>query len=125
MTYDIEASKRETSELKRAFAELFPLVDERDLPRTPSHIKDFLRKRIEFEVERGVFHFQSRVVRILCEISPPKTHVEDMARIVVNQAKETDTLHERCNTLSERLTQLMEANKQLAEQLLDERTKAE
>lgn len=81
--------------IKDEFRKLFPLVDERDLPWYPTHIAEFLKKRIAFEVEQQVFWFQSRVVKVLCEVSPPKTYVEDMARIVVDKAKKADELEAR------------------------------
>jgi hypothetical protein len=79
--------KSESEDVKGAFKEIFPLADEKDLPWSASQIKGFLRDRIRWEVEEGMFHFQSRVVKILCEISPPKTHIEDMCRIVVTEAE--------------------------------------
>ena len=87
MDYDVERSKQEQAELRKAFRELFPLAGESDLPWAACHIKQFLRDRISIECAERIFHFQSRVVRILCEVSPPKTHVEDMCRIVVEEAK--------------------------------------
>ena len=77
--YDVEREKRKSEEIRGAFREMFPLVDESDLPWAACQIKAFLRDRIRKEVEAGVFHFQSRVTRVLCEVSPPKSHVEDMA----------------------------------------------
>lgn len=85
--YDIEREKRNNEEIRKAFREMFPLASDHDLPWAACHIKDFLRGRIEQEVHEGIFHFQQRVVRVLCEVSPPKTHVEDMCRIVVDEAK--------------------------------------
>jgi hypothetical protein len=87
MDYDIERAKQNEAEIRKAFAEIFPLCNEKDLPWAACHIKGFLRDRIRREVEEGMSWFQHRVVRVLCEISPPKTHVEDMARICVEQAK--------------------------------------
>lgn len=77
---------------KDVFQKMFPLASEHDLPWYPSHIPDFLEKRIELEFEERTKHFTRRVCRILCEISPPKIHVEDMARIVVEKAKEAERL---------------------------------
>lgn len=88
MDYDIERKKQESTDLRKAFRELFPLAAEHDLPWAPCHIKRFLRDRISQECADRIFHFQSRVCRILCEVSPPKTHVEDMCRIVVEEAKQ-------------------------------------
>lgn len=86
--YDIERERQKSEEIRKAFREIFPLADENDLPWAACHIKDFLRQRIKREVQEGTHRFVSRVCRVLCEISPPKTHVEDMARIVVEAAKE-------------------------------------
>lgn len=88
MDYDLERSRHEEEELRKVFREMFPLSSEHDLPWAPCHIKQFLRDRINQEASDRIFHYQSRIVRILCEISPPKTHVEDMCRIVVEEAKE-------------------------------------
>lgn len=87
MDYDVERERQASTELRKAFRELFPLAGENDLPWAACHIKQFLRDRIEQETVERVHHFTMRVVRILCEVSPPKTHVEDMARIVVEEAK--------------------------------------
>lgn len=103
MNYDIEQKKRESSAIRQAFAECFPLVDERDLPSAAVHIRNFLCSRIRHEVELGTRHFTSRVVRVLCEISPPKNYVEDMARIVVNKAKEAEQLADKVKALQAEL----------------------
>ncbi len=81
-------------ELKETFGKLFPLVPERDLPWAVCQIPRFLKKRVEFEVEQDTAHFVSEVCRILCEATPPKTHVQDMARNVVDQAKGLGRLKE-------------------------------
>lgn len=103
MNYDVEREKRKSEEIRKVFREMFPLVNEDDLPSAPGHIKPFLAERIKREVADGTQYFTSRVVRILCEVSPPKNHVEDMARICVEQAKTAPTLEERCQKLSEQL----------------------
>ena len=100
MDYDIEREKRKTEELHKAFRAIFPLASDNDLPSSASQISAFLKGRIEFEVEKATSQFTSRVVRILCEVSPPKTHVEDMARIVVNQAKESLSFKEKADKLA-------------------------
>jgi Asp-tRNA(Asn)/Glu-tRNA(Gln) amidotransferase C subunit len=101
LSYDIERSKRETTDLQAAFREIFPLAGDFDLPRAPCHIKDFLRQRIEYETAERTFHFVSQVTRVLCEVSPPKTHVVDMARIVVDKAKESIRAKEQLENLAE------------------------
>lgn len=101
MTYDIEREKRETAEIRKAMKECFPLADENHLPWAASQIKEFLRDRIKREVAEGVFNFQASVVRILCEVAPPKTHVEDMARICVTQAEEVPRLRDALKIVTE------------------------
>jgi hypothetical protein len=107
--YDVEKSKRESSELRAAFAEIFPLANEQDLPWAPCQIKAFLHDRIRREVESGAFHFTARVVKVLCEVSPPKTHVEDMARIAVEECKtaraQAEQLRERVKMLEQKLAE--------------------
>lgn len=92
MNYDIEREKQKTTEIRNAMRECFPLCNEDDLPSAASQIKGFLRDRIQREVEEGVFNWQSQIVRVLCEVSPPKSHAVDMARFVVEQAKESASL---------------------------------
>lgn len=101
MSYDIERAKRETTDLQAAFREIFPLAGDFDLPMAPCHIKDFLRQRIEYETAERTFHAFSRVVKVLCEVSPPKTHLVDMARIVVDKAKESIRAKEQLENLAE------------------------
>ncbi len=101
MDYDVEREKRKSEEIRIAFRELFPLAGENDLPWAACHIKEFLRDRISLECSERIFHFQSRVVRVLCEIAPPKTHVEDMARMVVEEAKEARRLKPELERLKE------------------------
>jgi hypothetical protein len=86
----IETSRKYEAEIKKAFTELFPLADDRDLPSYPSHIPDFLKKRLALEVEERCRHLTSRIVRILCEVTHPKTHIEDMVRAAVEKAKATE-----------------------------------
>ncbi len=95
MTYDTEIGKKLERDMITGFKAAFPLADERDLPRTGNQIKPFLKDRIDLEVKEGIRNFQSRVVRILCEVSEPKNHVEDMARIVVNEANKVHSLSEQ------------------------------
>lgn len=87
MNYDVEKAKREVSELQQAFREIFPLAGDFDLPRAPCHIKQFLRDRIEQETSERCFHQISQISRVLCEVTLPKTHMVDMARIVVDEVK--------------------------------------
>lgn len=87
MSYDLEREKQKSEEIRKAFREMFPLAYEHDLPWAACQIKAFLLKKIEEEVADRVIHFQRRIASILCEVSPPKTHMEDMARIVVDDAK--------------------------------------
>ena len=101
MSYDIETAKRESTERQAAFREIFPLAGDFDLPRTPSQIKQFLRDRINQETDERVFHFVSQVTRVLCEVSPPKTHLVDMARIVVEKAKESIRAKPKLEALAE------------------------
>lgn len=108
MDYDVEREKQSQSELRKAFRDIFPLASEHDLPWAPCHIKGFLRDRIRREAEERVFHFHARVVHVLCEVSPPKTHVEDMARIVVEKAKEADRLKVQVDRLMEQIAELTE-----------------
>lgn len=87
MDYDIEREKQKSEEIRQVFREIFPLVSEFDLPWAAGHIKSFLQRRIAAEIQEGTFHFTSSIVGVLCEVSPPKTHVVDMARICVNAVK--------------------------------------
>lgn len=86
MNYDIERSRQESEEIRKVFRELFPLADENHLPYAACHIKGFLRDRIKIEADERCFHREAEIVRVLAEVSPPKTHLVDMARIVVKQA---------------------------------------
>lgn len=94
MDYDIEKEKRHSHEIRKVFREMFPLCAEHDLPWAACHIPGFLQKRIALEIEEGTKWFVRRVTGVLCEISPPKNHVEDMARIVVEQAKRAEQLED-------------------------------
>lgn len=107
MQYDSEASKKFDRELVSGFKHAFPLVDERDLPRTPAQIKQFLAERVATEVKEGIRSFQSRIVRVLCEVSEPKNHVEDMARIVVNEAMKVPGLNEQLRKKADEVRLLM------------------
>lgn len=98
--YDVEQSKKESAEIKAAFAKMFPLCDERDLPWAICHIEEFLKKRIAHEINQGAFRRESGIVEVLCEVSPPKNHVVDMARIVVEQAKEAAGFAKQVQELS-------------------------
>lgn len=118
MDYDVERSKQAAEEIRVAFRAMFPLAAEHDLPWAACQIQEFLRDRIRREVEEGVFHFQSRVVRVLCEISRPKTHVEDMARIVVDEAK-------KARELASQLESTKKQNEQLKEKLRNGATSRE
>ena len=104
--YDVEREKQESADIRKAFRECFPLAAENDLPWAACQIKGFLRERIKREVEEGTRHFTSRVVRVLCDISPPKTHVEDMARIVVNEAKKVPDMESEIKYLKEQIEKL-------------------
>jgi hypothetical protein len=99
MDYDLEREKRKSEEVRKVFREMFPLTNENDLPWAVCQIPEFLKKRIDQEVADGVCWFQQRVCRVLCEVSPPKTHVEDMARIVVEKAKELERAKESLRDL--------------------------
>lgn len=86
-SYDLERSKQESAEIRKAFREIFPLASEHDLPWAACHIKEFLKGRVEQEVVEGTTHYTLRVSQILCEVTRPKTHIEDMCRIVVEEVK--------------------------------------
>lgn len=107
------------SELKAAMQALFPLAEERDLPWAACHLQNFLKARIDLEVAEKVRHFTSRVVRVLCEVSPPKQHVDDMARIAVNKAHESDMLLQRVDELKLKLVEKDDAIRQLRERVTD------
>lgn len=94
MNYDIEREKHKSEELRKVFREMFPLVNEHHLPWTAVHIRSFLTERIAQEIDQGTKYFTRAVVRILCEVSPPKTHIEDMARICVEEAKKVPALEQ-------------------------------
>lgn len=115
MSYDIEVSKGVEKELKKAFAEAFPLCDEHDLPWAGCQVKEFLQKRIALEVEEGVRWFTQRVVQVLCEVSPPKRHVDDMARIVVNKALATERVEEQLKREKLQVAELRTGAKHWAE----------
>lgn len=87
-----KAPVKELDPLVAAFKKVFPLADERDLPNSPARIPRFLEIRVKLEVDEATLYFQHRVVQILCEVTHPKHHVEDMARAVVELAKEAKTL---------------------------------
>lgn len=76
--------------LQKEFTKLFPLAPVETLPAKADEIGAFLAKRIPLEVEAANLHMVRQVGRVLCEISPPKTHLVDMARIVVEHARERD-----------------------------------
>jgi len=101
MDYDVERSKQASEEIRKAFREIFPLTFEHDLPWAACHIKDFLRNRIEQEAAERVHHWQHGIVKVLCEVSPPKTHAVDMARIVVEKAKKADEMRRAFEDLEE------------------------
>lgn len=98
----LECGRKHEKELKEVFSKVFPLADEKDLPWATCHIDRFLRERVAKEVELGTRFFTSRVVKVLCEVSPPKAHVEDMARIVVDKAKEAERNAEAAAAARER-----------------------
>ncbi len=114
MDYDVEREKRKSEEIRVAFREIFPLASENDLPWAACQIKGFLRKRIEDEVSEGIFHFRAAVLRILCEVAPPKSHVEDMARIVVEKAKKYDAASRTGGPL-DTLKDVQKENKEMLE----------
>lgn len=95
----IETTRKLEAEMKLAFATMFPLCSEHELPRAACHIEGFLKKRIAIEVEQATRHFTTSVVKVLCEISPPKTHVCDMARIVVQEAERAKQLEDSLRRL--------------------------
>jgi rRNA maturation endonuclease Nob1 len=76
--------------LQKAFGKLFPLCPVAQLPRKAEDIERFLKKRIPLEVEESTLHMVRQVSKVLCEISPPKSYLVDMARIVTDKAKEAE-----------------------------------
>src|ERR1700724_503405 len=87
MDYDAEREKQKSEEIRRIFREIFPLCQEEDLPWAACHIKDFLRNRIKHEVQEQTEGFTCDIARVLCEVTPPKSWMIDMVRIVVNELK--------------------------------------
>jgi hypothetical protein len=120
-----EESQKLERELKAAFAYLYPLASEHDLPWAPCHIADFLRKRIEHEVHQRTESFTRRILTILCEVAPNKTHIEDMVRIVVERAKASEKLKDSHKALTTAVAEIISANptlrmsKPLAEKVED------
>lgn len=90
MRYDIEREQRKSEEIRVAFRECFPLAPVESLPWAACQIKRFLSDRIEQESKYATSNFVSEVAKVLLEISPPKTHVVDMARIVVTAVREAE-----------------------------------
>ncbi len=88
----MDTADRYEREIKELFGRMFPLVPVRDLPTVPNHIPSFIEKRISQEVEWQTQHFTTQVVKVLCEVTHPKTHVADMARLVVNKVQMLDRL---------------------------------
>lgn len=87
MDYDIEREKQKSNEIRKAFREMFPLCMEHELPWDVCQIADFLKRRIEIEVRENTDHFVQSIARVLCEVTRPKTHMVDMARIIVEEVK--------------------------------------
>lgn len=80
--------------VKEAMQKCFPLCNENNLPWAISQLPSFLKERIEFEIKRGMKHFESSVVKIICEVAPPKTYLVDMCHIAVDKAKATDKIQD-------------------------------
>jgi len=99
--FDELRAVQERSEIRKVFRMMFPLAWEADLPSRPGEIPAFLREKLEQEARDRVTHFQQRIVRILCEIAPPKSHMEDMARIVVEEAKKYREAREKYERLAQ------------------------
>lgn len=106
MDYDIEREKRKSEEVRRAMREAFPLCDENVLPWAASQIPEFLAKRIKSEVEEQTRAFTREIASVLLEVSPPKTHLVDMARICVDQCRHTARLVEQIDRLKNRIAEL-------------------
>ncbi len=83
----LEIEQQHRQEIRDAFYSLFPLADYDSLPTATSEIGEFLKRRIAVEVETRGEHWVRQVARVLCEASVPKTHLVDMARIVVDKAR--------------------------------------
>lgn len=82
-----EESLKFEKELKAAFARLYPLAREADLPWAACQIERFLKRRLELELERNTAGYAQEIGSVLLEASHPKPHLVDMARIVVERAK--------------------------------------
>lgn len=98
-----DESRKFESELKAACKEMFPLAEDRDLPWAACQLRRFLEGRIAAEVENRVQGFTERVIKVLIEISPLKQYPEDMARIVVDRAKQSQRLEKEIEVLREKL----------------------
>lgn len=88
MDYDVEREKRKSEEIRKAFREIFPLCSPDELPWAACQIKDFLARRIEFEVRENTNEFVYSISRVLCEVTRPKTYTVDMCRLIVEEVKE-------------------------------------
>lgn len=76
--------------LNEALKKMFPFASEDSIPTYPQGLQQFLEDRLDFELDKRVHGFTAAITRILCEVTRPKTHVQDMVRIVVEKAKLAD-----------------------------------
>ena len=89
-----------------AFAETFPLADERRCPAKPDQVKPFLADRIRNEVEHATLDLTAALVRELCQVSPPKDDVVVMAKNAVAKAKAADAWEQRARELKAEVDEL-------------------
>lgn len=82
-----DESQKHEELIREAFRQLYPLTPEELLPWYPTHIPEFLRDRLKRELSNQVEGFIRGVSRILLDVTPPKTHMVDMARKVVTELK--------------------------------------
>jgi len=101
---DFIYNSRVEKDLRETFSEMFPLADKQTLPSTIPSIKMFLQKRIEYEVELGIFQFRADIVRVLCEVIAPKTYVIDMVRLAVDEIHGLKSVNERLSRKLETFT---------------------
>lgn len=94
---------KEEEELRAVFAKMYPFTPKHHLPWAACQIPDFIRARIEHEVKIETREVTNHIVRILAEASPPKHHVSDMVRYVVDLAKKALTQWKKAPPLNARV----------------------
>ena len=125
MNYDIEREKQKSEEIRQVCRQMFPLADETDLPWAATQLPGFLAARIKHEVEQGTKNFTMQLCKVLCEISTPKTHIIDMARICVDEAKAVPKLNETIQSQAGRIDFLQKQMKWLEARLKTAKTVAD